>query len=346
MFAPRSRTRECVGLAAVAGWLVVAGACSHPPPTPAQAAKGVERREEWLGALQSDLERIGANDGFEGQVRVLHAGKPEIDRTYGNASCLPLGAGRRMLTTVAVAALVDDGKLGFEDRIDRRLTALEKSSLGKLSVADLLTDSAGMAVTAGDSVAERLDEAAKVPLQAPPGTRVDPDDERPWLLLERVVASVSATSFDKFVQDRVLGRAGMSATTLAATPACPEAKTGTTTLEDQFRLVEAIRSGKLFGPAIRDALFLPRLPLGPGSDVGYGFFVRTRGDERAVGISSYGTTTAYDLWLDSAGTDALVLLGRTQPKTARGIRTALGEFYALPPGPPHSSAPAHRSPGR
>jgi len=65
-----------------------------------------------------------------------------------------------------------------------------------------------------------------------------------------------------------------------------------------------------------------------------------------VGISSYGTTTAYDLWLDSAGTDALVLLGRTQPKTARGIRTALGEFYALPPGPPHSSAPAHRSPGR
>jgi CubicO group peptidase (beta-lactamase class C family) len=323
---------------------VLSGACSHPPP-PTQSAKGVERREEWLGALQSDLERIGSNDGFEGQVRVLHAGKPEIDRTYGNASCLPLSAGRRVLATLAVAALVEDGKLGFEDRIDRHLSAQEKSSLGKLTVADLLTDSAGMAVTAGDTVAERLDEAGKVPLQAAPGTRVDPDDERPWLLAERLVAAVSGAGFDRFVQERVLSRAGMSGTSLVATPACPEAKLGTTTLEDQFRLVDALRSGKLVSPAIRDALFLPRLPLGPGSDMGYGFFVRTRGDERAVGISSYGVTPAYDLWLDPAGAGALVLLGRTLPKTALGIRTALGEFYALPPGPPHSSAPARRSPG-
>ena len=79
-----------------------------------------------------------------------------------------------------------------------------------------------------------------------------------------------------------------------------------------------------------------------GSDVAYGFFVRTRGDEQAVGISGDGPATAYELWLDPAGTDALVLLGRTPTKTARGIRTALGEFYALPPGAPHASAPARR----
>jgi len=342
--ASRSKTNEGVGLAFAAALVAVSAACSHAPP-PSQSAKGVERREEWLGALQSDLERIGSSDGFEGQVRVLHAGKPEIDQTTGSASCLPLSAGRRVLATVAVAALVEDGKLGFEDRIDRHLSGLEKSSLGKLTVADLLTDSAGMAVTAGDTVAEQLDEAAKMPLQAAPGTRVDPDDERPWLLVERVVAAVSGTGFDTFVQERVLTRAGMSGTSLAATPACPEAKLGTTTLEDQFRLVDALRSGKLVSPATRDALWLPRLGLGAGSDVGYGFFIRTRGDERAVGISSYGGTPAYDLWLDPAGADALVLLGRTLPKTARGIRTALGEFYALPPGPPHSSSPPRRAPG-
>jgi len=329
----------------LAGVLLSSVACSHaPPPTPTQqAAKGAEQREEWLLALRSDMERIGANDGFEGQVRVLHAGKVEIDRSYGDVSCLPLGVGRRVLATVAVAALVEAGKLGFEDRIDRHLSALGKTSLGKLSVADLLTDSAGLAVTTGDSVAEQLDAAAQVPLQAPPGTRVDPEDDRPWLLVERVVAEVSGTGFDRFAEERVVARAGMSGTSLAATSTCPRATLGTTTLEDQFRLVDALRSGKLVAPAIRDALFVPRLPLSPGSDVGYGFFIRTRGEERAVGISSFGPRPAFDLWLDPTGADALVLLGRTTAKTARGLRTALGEFYALPPGPPHSSSPSRRS---
>jgi CubicO group peptidase (beta-lactamase class C family) len=333
----------CLGV--VAALLLVSGACSHAPP-PTETPKDVERREDWLLALRSDLERIGSNDGFEGQIRVLHAGKPEIDRTYGNASCLPLGAGRRVLATLAVAALVEDRKLGFDERLDRHLSALAKGSLGRLTVADLLTYSAGMAVTGGDSLAEQLDAAGEVPLQAAPGTRVDPNDERPWLLVERLVAEVSGTAFDRFVQERLLTRAGMTGTTLAATQACPGATPGTTTLEDQFRLVDALRSGKLVAPAIRAALWAPRLPLGPGSDVGYGFFVRTRGDERAVGITSVGAAPAYDLWINPAGADALVLLGRTPSKTARGLRTALGEFYALPPGAPHSSAPSRRPPAR
>ena len=332
---------------AFAALLLVSGACSHaPPPTPTQATAKGERRDEWLFALQSDLERIGSNDGFEGRVRVLHGGKQEIDRTFGDASCLPLAAGRRVLATVAVASLVEDGKLRFEDRLDRHLRALESGSLGQLTVADLLTDSAGLAITSGDTLGEQLDAAAKVPLQAAPGTRVDPADERPWLLVERLVTGVSGTAFDRFTLDRVLTRAGMSNTSLGPTQACPAATSGTTTLEDQFHLVDALRSGKLVSPAIRDALWMARLPLGPGSEMGYGFFVRTRGEQRAVGVSSFGPAPAFDLWLDPGGQDALVLLGRTPAKTAREIRTALGEFYALPPGPPHSSAPSRRSVAR
>jgi hypothetical protein len=92
-------------------------------------------------------------------------------------------------------------------------------------------------------------------------------------------------------------------------------------------------------------MWQPRLPAGLGSEAAYGFFVRTRENEQAVGISGEGASPpAYELWLDPNGSDSLVLLGRTAPKTARGIRTALGEFYALPP--PHSSAPARRSVAR
>jgi CubicO group peptidase (beta-lactamase class C family) len=160
--------------------------------------------------------------------------------------------------------------------------------------------------------------------------------------VEQVVAEVSGAPFDRFVAERILGPAGMSRTSLVATSSCPDAARGTTTLEDQFRFIDALRAGKLVSPAMRTTLWEPRVSLGPGFDVGYGFFVRTQGDERAVGVSAEGTATAYELWLDPTGTDALVLLGRTPVKSARSIRTALGEFYALPPRPPQAPAPVKR----
>ncbi|HZJ53870.1 MAG TPA: serine hydrolase domain-containing protein [Myxococcaceae bacterium] len=328
----------------VATVLLVAGGCSHAAP--ATATTKVERRDDWLLALTSDLERIAASDGFEGRVRVLHSGKAEVDRTFGDAACLPVGAGRRLLATVAVAVLVEEGKLGWDDWLERRLPGVKGTSFAALTVENLLTDSAGLAPTTGETVEQRLDAAGRIPLWAQPGTRIDPGDERPWVLVERVVAQVSGEPFERFVERRIVGPAGMSGTSLDANARCPEAGRGTTTLEDQFRLIDALRSGKVVSPRTRAALWEPRLPLGPGSEVAYGFLVRTRGDQQAVGMSGEGTATAYDLWLDPVGTDALVLLGRTQAKTARGIRTALGEFYALPPGPPHQSSPAKRPSSR
>ncbi|HZX40408.1 MAG TPA: serine hydrolase domain-containing protein [Myxococcaceae bacterium] len=338
----------------LAAVLLASAACSHAPPA-AETPK-VDRRDDWLLALKSDLERIGASDGFEGQVRVVHGGKPEIDRSFGDVTCLPLGAGRKLLAAVAVGILVEGGKLGWDDRLDRRLPSVAGTSLASLTVANLLTDSAGLAPSSegrlagdllhGDALGMLLDAAGTVPLGAAPGTRVDPGDDRPWLLVERLVAQVSGAPFERFAEARIIGPAGMTGTSLAATAACPQAGRGTATMDDQFRFLEALRGGKLLSPATRDALWEPRLPLGPGSDVGYGFFIRTRGEQRAVGVGGEGQTTAYELWLDPAGTDGLVLLGRTPARTARGIRTALGEFYALPPGHPQTSGPPRRPPVR
>ena len=329
----------------VATGLLLCAACSHGPP-PSEATK-VERRDDWLVALRSDLERIASNDGFQGQVRVMHASKPEIDLSYGDTACLPLGAGRRLLATIAVGLLVDEGKLDWDDRLERRLPSSVRTSFAPLTVANLLTDSAGMASLGGETDLDRLvDDSSRAPLRAAPGTLVDPGDERPWVLVERLVAQVSGESFPRFVEARVAGPAGMTGTSVGPSRGCPAAERGTTTLDDQLRFVDALRSGKLVSPRTRAALWEPRLPLGPGSDVAYGFFVRSRGDQQAVGVSGEGSATAYELWLDPAGTDALVLLGRTPTKTARGIRTALGEFYALPPGPPHGSAPTKRPASR
>ena len=337
-------------LSLVATGLLVCVGCSHAPP-PSETKK-VERRDEWLLALKSDLELTAANDGFQGQVRVMHAGKPEVDRTFGDTSCLPLGPGRRLLATVAVGLLVQDGKMGWDDWVERKLPSAAGTSFSSLSVGNLLTDSAGMAMTTALGVQTTdldglVDASAKVPLRAAPGTLIDPADERPWVLVERIVTQVSGEPFAQFVKDHVVTPAGMTGTSLDPNSGCPGGDRGTTTLEDQFRFIDALRSGKLVSPQIRAAMWQPRLPAGVGSEAAYGFFVRTRENQQAIGISAEGARPpAYELWLDPNGTDALVLLGRTEPKTARGIRTALGEFYALPPGPPHSTAPARKSVAR
>ncbi|HSP19556.1 MAG TPA: serine hydrolase domain-containing protein, partial [Myxococcaceae bacterium] len=249
-------------------------ACSHPPATAPSAATQSERRQEWLVALRSDVERIAEADGFHGQLRVLHDGKVEFDRTFRPADCLPLGLGRRLLSSVAVALLVQDGALGFEDRLDRRLPALAGTSLAKLSVANLLTSSAGLAPASGASLDERLDAAGTVPLQGV-GSRVDPADDRPWRLVERLVTQLSGEPYATFVARRVTGPAGMRDTALGPTPACAEPGEGTTTMDDQFRLIEALRAGTVVSPGTRDALWMPRLPLGAGVEVAYGFVVRS-----------------------------------------------------------------------
>ena len=64
----------------VAALLLVGAGCSHAPP-PTQTVKN-ERHDDWVAALKSDLDRIAPNDGFEGRVRVMHAGTAEIDRTF------------------------------------------------------------------------------------------------------------------------------------------------------------------------------------------------------------------------------------------------------------------------
>src|SRR5262249_60081178 len=100
------------------------------------------------------------------------------------------------------------------------LASVANTSFSALTLANLLTDSAGMALPntlgVGETDLDRLvDASAKAPLRASPGTLVDPSDERPWVLVERIVTQVSGVPFAQFVQDRILAAAGMAGTSLS-----------------------------------------------------------------------------------------------------------------------------------
>jgi CubicO group peptidase (beta-lactamase class C family) len=311
-------------------WMLLVVGCSHGG---APASGRPELREEWLTALQSDVRQIATNDGFQGAVRVVRAGKTDIDDGFGDRTCLPLGSGRRLLSSVTVAALVDEGKLGFDDRVVRFLPKYERTSFEPLTVANLLTASSGLAPTTGATQADALAAAAKVPLGAAPSTRIDTADERPWLLLDEVIAAASGRSLAEAVQERVLSPAVLAETSLGPTGACPAAGSGIVSVGDLLRLGEALRSGKLLRPATRDALWAGRLDMGPGLQRGLGFTIRGTETQQAVGFSAVGPVPALELWINPLNGDMLALIGRTDTRSAQHLRTALGEFFGLPPGP-------------
>jgi CubicO group peptidase (beta-lactamase class C family) len=317
-------------------------ACSHPAPK-VSAEQQAELRDSWLVALQSDVERLAGADGFQGTVRAVHGGKVELDREFGDVRCLPLGYGRRVLATLAVASLVDEGKLHFDDRVTRVLPALRGTSIDALAVSDLLTNAANLASAKGASFEESLVAAEHLPLLASPGTRTDPGDPRPWLLVEQVVTAAGGQPFSTQVQERILQRAGTTRTSVGPTAECPQAAAGVTTALDQMRIADALRTGKLVQPRTRDELFRPRIEFAPGITAGLGFSVRTGDSGQAVGLGTSGALSAYELWFDPTSGDTVALVGSSTAKTAQSVKAAVTEFFALPPPPPRTTSSPNRT---
>jgi CubicO group peptidase (beta-lactamase class C family) len=141
------------------------------------------------------------------------------------------------MTSVAVAMLADDGKLSFDDPVEKYLpefrdmwVAGEQSATQRvlvkaarpITLRDLMTHTSGLGeyrVTDPHwSLAAMIKVLAREPLRFQPGTR--------WSYstagmdtLGRVVEVVSGMSYDKFIQTRLFDPLGMKDTTFWISPA-------------------------------------------------------------------------------------------------------------------------------
>ena len=137
----------------------------------------------------------------------------------GAAGRSDIAAGRRMRTSdifwvasmtkpiaaVAVAILVDDGKLSFDDPLSKYLTELPAPSRA-ITLRDVLTHTAGLGeLTNRDphlTLAQTARQIAEMPLRFPPRTRWSYSTAG-FDVLGRVVEIVSGMPFDRFLQERV-----------------------------------------------------------------------------------------------------------------------------------------------
>ncbi|MGH9868466.1 MAG: serine hydrolase domain-containing protein [Candidatus Polarisedimenticolia bacterium] len=191
----------------------------------AQAPLTERRLVEEAGSY---LDRLAAEDYFSGTVLIARHGKPILARAWGQASRrhgVPngietkynLGSLTKVFTAVAVAKLVDEGRLRFDDTIAGRLPGYASRIADRATIHQLLTHTSGTgrgafhAQAFSDRQRHSVSDLLAMTIAPPdfePGTGVRYSNEA-WIILAAIIEKASGMDYDTFVRKNVYDPAGM-----------------------------------------------------------------------------------------------------------------------------------------
>ena len=204
------------------------------PPASAQAVKR-PTREQIAQELKTLLTRLAEADVFSGAVLLAKDGVPVFKGAYGIANKdfnapnrldtkFNLGSMNKMFTSVAIAQLVERGKLSFDDPLSKFVPDFpDKESAEKIRIKHLLTHTAGLggyfsrqwnessraSYRTVDDMMKRA--AADEKLLFEPGTRWQYSNTG-MLVLGKVIEKVAGQSYYDYVRENITGPAGMANT--------------------------------------------------------------------------------------------------------------------------------------
>jgi CubicO group peptidase (beta-lactamase class C family) len=203
---------------------LAAAGCGNAPAPP--ASELVPAPDEWIGYEQY-LRQLTESGGFSGAVLVTRDGRTLLEAGYGIAdrrtaeantpdTLFCIGSMGKMFTGVAVAQLVEDGRLSFEDPIGKHLPGFPSEIATTVTVHHLLTHSAGMGdifrdgpITEGNhTIAALMEHIVAEPLQFAPGSRYSYSNAG-IVTLGALVEHLAGRPYVEHVRDRVFGPAGM-----------------------------------------------------------------------------------------------------------------------------------------
>ena len=184
------------------------------------------------GELNDRMESAVEADGFSGNVLVVRDGEPLLSCSYGWANIelevpnspqtrFRIGSVTKTFTSMAVMILAERRQLTIDDKIEAHLSGLPPHWHG-ITLRQLMTHTSGirhwwdfpgfvetMAVEATSrDIIQRLGEA---PLLFEPGTGYSYSGVT-YVTLALVVTALSGQSFEGFLQQEILGPAGMEET--------------------------------------------------------------------------------------------------------------------------------------
>jgi CubicO group peptidase (beta-lactamase class C family) len=229
-----------LGVASLTGGALVAvpGTASAAPHRSAAPPKDLRPG----GAFDRFVAQQAAQDKFSGTVLLAHRGRPILARSYGMANkdrSIPNGQQTvfgiasitKSFTALAIAQLVQQGKLGFQDTLGAHLAGFPTEVASTVTVHQLLTHTSGVgrpALGGGtppglgwNSFDEVMDGTLAIirqaPLQFTPGTQYAYSNDG-FFVLGAIVAQLAGQSYFDYVRQHVFGPAGMSHTDFYSRP--------------------------------------------------------------------------------------------------------------------------------
>ncbi|MGD9723627.1 MAG: serine hydrolase domain-containing protein [Pirellulales bacterium] len=211
----------------------ITGLGSNLPKPPADAQPQIKRTDEQIQAeMQTLMQKLADADVFSGTVLLARDGEPIFQGAYGLANKdfnvpnridtkFNLGSMNKMFTAVAVAQLVERGKLSFEDPLSKFLPNFpDAEAAKKIKIKHLLSHTAGLGgyfskpwQDSSRALYRTVDDqmkraAADERLLFEPGTRHRYSNTG-MLVAGKVIEIAAAQDYYDFVRDNVYLPAGM-----------------------------------------------------------------------------------------------------------------------------------------
>ncbi|HEX8635893.1 MAG TPA: serine hydrolase domain-containing protein [Pyrinomonadaceae bacterium] len=215
---------------------LIAGIGMRPPKVPAgerAAAKKLTDAER-AREIEVYMQKLAEADAFSGAVLLAKDGKVLFERAYGEASKdfrvanrtdtkFNLGSMNKMFTAVAIAQLVERGKLSFEDPLAKFLPEFpSKEAAQKIKLKHLLTHTSGLGSYFNRkfmessrarfrTVNEMMTLAEGETLAFEPGTKWAYSNTG-MLVLGAVIEKVTGQSYFDYIRENIYKPAGMTNT--------------------------------------------------------------------------------------------------------------------------------------
>jgi CubicO group peptidase (beta-lactamase class C family) len=203
-------------------------------PEPPARLQGSLPDSALAGAAKQLASRLASVDGFSGAYLLARGDKVLFAGAYGDANKdfgvpntldtrFNLGSMNKMFTAVAIAQLVEAGKLSFEDPVSKFLPdLLAPGAAEKIRIKHLLTHSGGLGSHFTDkfmnasranfrSTADYLELIRGAAPAFEPGTRTEYSNGG-FLVLGRIVEIASGQDYHDYVREKIYLPAGMTST--------------------------------------------------------------------------------------------------------------------------------------
>jgi CubicO group peptidase (beta-lactamase class C family) len=301
-------------------------------------------------ALKAYIDKLVVADAFSGTVLLAKDGKVLFEGAWGRASKrfnvannidtkFNLGSMNKMVTAVAIAQLVEQGKLAYDDPLSKHLSTdwLPRDIADKIRIGQLLSHTSGLGSYFNKTFMESsrlrfrtVDDFKPLVVNEKPAFEPGTDwsySNTGFLLAGAVIEAVTGKTYFDYVRDNIFKPAGMDNTDsyemdrpvpnlaigytrdgegwrnniLMHVVRGGPAGGGYSTAHDLLKFDQALRSNKLISA---ESFILLTTPKPHSPEYGYGFGIHGSAENRIVGHSGGfpGISAVLEMYLDTGYT--------------------------------------------